>query len=96
MEKLTDYTYHKDVNCFRLGEMEEHSYFIPFESAEKCTLQREESAYFHSLCGEWAFCYKPSVLDMDDFYKEGYDISDFERVSVPEMWQMHGKIRRHT
>ncbi len=93
MEKLTDYTYHKDPKCFRLGEMKEHSYFIPFESAEKCGSPREESAYFHSLCGKWSFCYKTSILDMDDFYINGYDVSSFEKVSVPEIWQMHGKDR---
>jgi len=91
MTTLTDYNYHSDPKCFRLGEMEEHSYFIPFENADKCGMEREKSAYFHSLCGEWAFCYKSSVFDMDDFYINGFDISGFEKVSVPEIWQMHGK-----
>ncbi len=90
MKTLSEFRLHQDPNLFRLHEIKSHSYLIPFESEEKCGLPREESAFFHSLNGTWRFCYRESIYDMDDFYKNGFDDSSFSTVTVPEMWQLHG------
>ena len=85
------YSYHRDPKAFRINELADHAYFIPFESMEAVRSPREKSAYFYPLNGMWKFCWKPSLYDMDDFYVNGFDDSDFEEVSVPENWQLHGK-----
>lgn len=91
MKTILEYSYHRDPSSFRVNELPDHVYFIPFESAKNARNERESSPYFHSLCGNWRFLWKPSLYDMDDFYKTGFDLSKFENVSVPENWQMHGK-----
>lgn len=91
MKTLLDYTYHRDPKCFRLGELPTRAYFIPFGRPEQLGEPRENSAFFHSLGGDWRFLWKPSLYDMEDFYKESADLSEFETVSLPETWQAHGK-----
>ncbi|MBQ2734578.1 MAG: DUF4981 domain-containing protein, partial [Clostridia bacterium] len=91
MKTILEYSYHRDPSSFRVNELPDHAYFIPFESAETAKNARESSPYFHSLCGNWRFLWKASLYDMDDFYKIGADLSEFESLSVPENWQMHGK-----
>lgn len=91
MKTILEYSYHRDPKQFRVNEMPDHAYFIPFESAEKAKETRESSPYFHSLNGTWHFLWKPSLYEMDDFYINGFDLSDFEELSIPENWQLHGK-----
>lgn len=91
MRSLSEFRLHQDPKISRLNEMRAHSYLIPFETKEKCGSARENSAFFLSLNGTWRFCYRPSIYDMDDFYKEGFDDSRFSTVTVPEMWQLHGE-----
>ena len=91
MKTLLDYRYHHDPKAFRVGELPSRAYMIPFPETEKESREREESPFFHTLCGEWKFLWKPSLYDMDDFYKNGYDLSGFGTVTVPETWQAHGE-----
>lgn len=85
------YSYHRDPKAFRVNELADHAYFIPYDSSEMVRSPREKSSYFYLLNGVWKFCYKPSIYDMDDFYVNGFDDSEFEEVTVPENWQLHGK-----
>lgn len=89
--KAYELSLHKDPRVFNCGEIDYRSYFIPFESEEKAAQKREASAYFHSLCGEWLFRYADSAFDMPDFLADNRALADFEAVTVPEIWQMHGK-----
>ncbi len=43
------------------------------------------------LNGEWSFFFvdEPSKRPTD-FYKEGFDVSGWDRISVPSNWEMHG------
>ncbi len=90
MEFCLTHQYHQKPEIFRLNEMENRSYFIPYPSEKASLLPREESAFFFLLNGEWKFHYESSLYDMEDFYKEGYDDSGFDTVTVPETWQTHG------
>ncbi len=83
-------TLHEDPHVFRLNEINPRAYFIPFEREDICALNRERSAFFHCLCGQWKFLYQPSLYDMPDFFMEGFDDSGFETIAVPENWQTHG------
>ena len=91
MKTLLDFRYHQDPKVFRLGELSPRAYMIPFDSASMLHAPREESPFFRLLSGEWKFLWKPSVYEMDDFFTEDFDLSEFETVTVPEMWQTHGK-----
>lgn len=91
MKTILDYQFHKDPAVVRVNELPDHAYFIPFESPEKLCLEREASAFFHSLNGAWKFLWKPSLYDMEDFYKAGFDVAGFETITVPETWHMHDK-----
>lgn len=91
--KIHELSLHKDPRVFNCHELDYRSYFIPFETAEKAAQARETSAYFTSLCGEWHFKYADSAYDMPDFVTNAADRSGFETVTVPEVWQTHGKDR---
>ncbi|MBR5288802.1 MAG: DUF4981 domain-containing protein [Clostridia bacterium] len=90
MRHAADLALHCDPQVFRFNEMEPSAYFIPFESEASCVRAREQSAFFHGLCGPWKFLYCPSLYDMPDFFEEGFDDSGFETIAVPEVWQTHG------
>ena len=41
--------------------------------------------------GEWKFQYYNSIYDVkESFYEKGYDVSGFDHVTVPGVWQMDG------
>ena len=75
--------YHKDPQIFRVGELPDHAYFIPFESTEKSSNPREESPFFHTLCGDWLFRHYDSQYEVADFFADGADLNGFKSVAVP-------------
>ena len=50
---------------------------------------RLESELILDLNGEYAFAYRERD-DLSDFYREDYDDSAWDTLSVPSMWQYHG------
>lgn len=82
--------YWKDVTQFRVNELADRSYFTPFSSLEDCDKYRFYSPYVHLLSGKWKFLYKDSVSKMKDFYKEDFDITSFDDITVPSCWQTTG------
>lgn len=84
--------YHKSLEVLHSGTEKPCAYFIPFESAEKALIcEREDSAFFRSLCGDWKFRFYSSFEDVeDDFYAEDYDASSLHTVTVPGCWQLYG------
>ena len=91
MNLMQSLSYHADPLQFRVGELADHAYFIPFADKGTAHLTREHSPYFHSLCGEWLFLWKPSLYEMEEFYKEEFDPAAFCSITVPECWQTHGE-----
>lgn len=87
--KVRELNLHCEPTCYNLNELDYHAYFIPFESLEKSTLERENSAFFYSLNGEWSFHYEKSGYDFGEFPDCYY--SNWEKINLPENWQMHGK-----
>lgn len=90
MQEILSRGYHRDPQIFRVNELKDHAYFIPFSKAADAALPREMSPFFHSLCGEWRFLWHASVYEVGEFYTESFDLSAFETVTVPECWQAHG------
>ena len=91
MKDVLSRSYHSDPQVFRVNELADHAYFIPFASKDQTKKSRENSPYFHSLCGDWQFLWRPSLYDMEDFTADGFPLSGFDTVTVPECWQAHGK-----
>ncbi len=76
--------YHQDPHALHVGTEAPHAYFIPFESENAArSKEREESAFFTSLCGEWCFSYYPSLSAMEAD-EEGIVTS----ATVPSSWQV--------
>ncbi len=79
---------HTDLNNIHIGTEKPRAYFVPYESVEKAKAgNREDSAYFKTLCGTWDFKYYNSFNDIkDDFTK--LSVCD-EKIQVPSNWQMY-------
>lgn len=92
--QLKDWENHKLLHRNRLTA---RSYFLPFSDEHSAlTYERGNSPYFQLLNGEWAFHYAPTPHHAPaEFYKEGFDASHWDRLSVPSCWQMHGYGKPH-
>jgi beta-galactosidase len=69
-----------------------HCTLMPYAELDKAILgDRYRSAYFLSLNGRWRFNWaaKPSERPME-FFKPGFDASQWKEVSVPGNWQLQG------
>ncbi|MDY5626907.1 MAG: glycoside hydrolase family 2 TIM barrel-domain containing protein [Clostridia bacterium] len=87
MEKHTEW---KNPKIFRVNEMPDRAYFIPFSSETSAAEKREKSPYFHSLDGDWKFLYKESISKADKFFENGFDFSNFGTIKVPSCQQSFG------
>ncbi|MDD6264748.1 MAG: glycoside hydrolase family 2 TIM barrel-domain containing protein [Clostridia bacterium] len=81
--------FHKSQNVLHVNCEEPRSYFIPYESEEKADIgHRDDSAFFMSLCGEWAFRYYPDSRDIEDFTSPEFSPEGFDKIKVPSNWQL--------
>lgn len=82
-----------DPEIFRMGKLPAHSdhAFFPDEEAD-----RENNPLAQSLNGSWAFCYSenPKVRPQD-FYKEEFDASGFDTITVPRHIELAGYAQLH-
>ncbi len=54
-------------------------------------LNREESPFYQSLNGNWFFNWVKKPADRPvDFFKQNYNVSGWDTISVPSNWQMKG------
>lgn len=69
-----------------------HTAFVPYDTEEKALARSEEdSAYYQLLNGDWAFQYADKPADRNtEFFKEDYDVSDWDTIQVPGNWQTQG------
>ena len=75
--------------------MPARAYFIPASVRRDDLIEhRERSDRFQLLDGEWDFRYYKSIYEVTEpFYAPGYDRTEFEKITVPGMWQMAGYDR---
>ena len=51
----------------------------------------EGSEFFHNLNGKWSFHFSPKPADRPFyFYKDDYDIGDWDLIDVPSNWELKG------
>ena len=84
--------YYENLHILHENTMPLRNYYIPAEKAYSTPLDaRDHSERIQFLNGTWKFRYYDSIYKLkDEFYREGYDISGFDDIPVPSVWQMHG------
>ena len=84
--------FYEDLNVLHDKTMPARTYYIPASVRMNDLVEhRERSDRFQLLNGEWKFRYYNSIYDVtESFYEKGYDVSGFDQVTVPGVWQMDG------
>lgn len=84
--------YYENLHILHENTMPDRNYYIPAEKAYSTPLDaRDHSNRVQFLNGTWKFRYYDSIYKLqDEFYSEGYDVSGFDDIPVPSVWQMHG------
>lgn len=87
--------YYEDLKTLHVNTMPNRAYYIPASGRmENPVREREESDRFVLLSGDWKFRYFDSVYDArEEFFRENFDLSEFETVKVPGVWQNDGHDR---
>ena len=84
--------HYENLHILHENTMPDRNYYIPAEKAYSTPLDaRDHSDRVQFLNGTWKFRYYDSIYKLqDEFYSEGYDVSGFDDIPVPSVWQMHG------
>lgn len=84
--------HYENLHILHENTMPDRNYYIPAGKAYSTSLDaRNHSDRVQFLNGTWKFRYYDSIYKLqDEFYSEGYDISGFDDIPVPSVWQMHG------
>lgn len=84
--------YYENLHILHENTMPDRNYYIPAGKAYSTSLDaRNHSDRVQFLNGTWKFRYYDSIYKLqDEFYSEGYDVSGFDDIPVPSVWQMHG------
>lgn len=87
--------YYEDPSTLHVNTMPNRAYYVPASSAIDTTGEkRTASDRFILLNGTWKFRYYPSVYDLkEEFYRQDADVSAFDELPVPSVWQNHGYDR---
>ncbi len=74
---------------FRVNQIAAHSdhdYYLNYED-----MNEQNHKLTQSLNGQWSFCFSRNAKSRPvDFYEEGYDISDFDKIMVPGHIELAG------
>lgn len=84
--------HYENLHILHENNMPDRNYYIPAEKAYSTSIDaRDHSDRVQFLNGIWKFRYYDSIYKLqDEFYSEGYDVSSFDDIPVPSVWQMHG------
>ena len=79
-------------DIFAINKENAHAWFIPFDNEQDAlTKDFTESVFYKSLNGLWKFHWSESPEKRPaEFYKEDYDVGNWDNIPVPANWQMHG------
>jgi beta-galactosidase len=77
---------------FQINREAPRAWFVPFQDPEKLgETKPTESSLVQSLNGSWRFHLAKNPGERPvDFYREGYDSGDWDRIPVPSNWEMQG------
>lgn len=84
--------HYENLHILHENTMPDRNYYIPAGKAYSTSLDaRDHSDRVQFLNGTWKFRYYDSIYNLqDEFYSKGYDVSGFDDIPVPSVWQMHG------
>lgn len=84
--------HYENLHVLHENTMPNRSYYIPASRPMDTLVEhREESDRFQLLNGDWKFRYYDSIYDLQEkFYESDYDVSQYDTIPVPGMWQNHG------
>jgi len=83
-----------DPKVFRVNQLPAHSDHKFYRSEEE--YKKEKSGWKKSLNGVWKFQYSENAVSRPiDFYKEDFDASGFDEITVPGHIEMAGYDRLH-
>lgn len=84
--------FYENLKILHDNMMTPRAYYIPASERMDCLVEhREESDRMQLLNGNWKFQFYHSIYDItDSFFEPGYDVSKFDELKVPGVWQMAG------
>ncbi len=84
--------YYEDLSVLHQNTMPNRAYYIPASGPLPGQPEtRESSDRFQLLSGLWKFRYYPSIYDARErFFEPGFDLTGFDEIQVPGMWQTQG------
>lgn len=84
--------YYEDLKVLHENTMPARAYYIPASKRMDNLLEnREASDRIQFLNGIWKFKYFESIYDVkEEFFKQGFDVSDYSDIKVPGVWQNEG------
>lgn len=82
----------ENPKLFRVNKEKPRATFYTFADAEQAkTLDKTKSPYYRCLNGDWKFHFaKNPATRPEDFYKNDYDVTAWDTISVPGNWQVQG------
>ena len=84
--------HYENLSVLHEGTMPDRAYYVPAGMRMDCLVQnREASDRMQLLNGTWKFRYFKSIYDLQErFYEADHDISGFDEIPVPGVWQNYG------
>jgi len=84
--------HYENLKILHENTMPNRSYYIPASKVMHTLVNyREKSDRFQLLNGEWKFRYYDSIYNLQEhFYMADYDVSKFDNIFVPSVWQCEG------
>ncbi|MBE6720835.1 MAG: DUF4981 domain-containing protein, partial [Ruminococcaceae bacterium] len=80
----------EDPKQYKVNKEDGHAIAMPFDSRDKA-LSGENSKYKMSLDGMWKFYWQRGLDNQPDgFEKDSFDVSGWDEITVPSVWQMEG------
>ena len=86
---------YENLKILHENTLPNRSYYIPASKVMHTLVEnREGSDRFLLLSGQWNFRYYNSIYDLQElFYEKDFDVSAYETIAVPGMWQNAGYDR---
>lgn len=87
--------FYEDLSMLHDNTMPARAYYIPASKRMDSLVEhREESDRIQFLNGIWKFRFYDSIYDVEEqFYALGFDVSAYDDIKVPGVWQMAGYDR---
>ncbi len=84
--------HYENLNVLHENTMPARAYYIPASvRMDSLVERREDSDRLQMLNGKWSFRYFSSIYELrETFYETGHDISGYDRIPVPGIWQTAG------